>query len=172
MYTLISWVDLYNIKTYLVDILNSIFRSFRCYEPIYFYSLYYAISIFFMYHSIYIPVCIALSLPQFVSQLSNFSNLFGCNFNSVCVFNPIFIFNLDKYFYILSFLIFFYPLFFISDDSEYGFLFFYRMILLNKSICIYRNLIRFRLWWCCSVNETFEYFFQHVKKQSLRPFIP
>ena len=129
----------------------------------------------FMSHSIYFPVCIfflALSLPQFVSQLSNFSNPFGCNFISACVFNPIFIFNLDKYFYILSFLIFFYPLFFISDDSEYGFLFFYRMILLNKSICIYMYLIRFRLWWCCSVDETFEYFFQHVKKQSLRPLTP
>ena len=81
----------------------------------FFLSLYYAISIFSLAtRSIYFPVCFFLSFEPtsfcFSVRLSNFINLFGCNFNIVFFcFLALFIFNLTSIFkfYLFNLLIFF-----------------------------------------------------------------
>ena len=111
----------------------------------------------------------SLSLPQFVSQLGNFINLFGCNFTPVFFFFYPIHFYLDKYFYVLSF---FNPLFFISDESASGFLFFYKLTILNKSICIYMYLIQFRLLMMSLCRCNIRIIFFNMLRSCLRSFIP
>ena len=146
------WILSNKISLLSVAIWSNLFLSL-CYDI--------PINIFFCVSFNLFPLFVIFSflcsfLNFFLSQLSNFINLFGCNFNPVFFF-ILFIFNLTS---ILSYVLIFFNILW-YDISASGFFLYIAIYIgwpywIKKVYVFLCILFILDCWWCRSVDETFE----------------